>query len=163
MSEWYLELMRDSREALYRLIKHTEPGTGSYLHTAYAHLKQDIETKEQTRATDEWREAYDARRDAWRSLSRDERMHRVLNVIGDLALSVRAIAARFESEYPELSVYESDVRPLVYRLRDAGELDRREERHSSGSSRGFRYFRAQATDDTLASLEWALTDDETVA
>lgn len=157
----YLALIENAHEALRALLKASEPGTGLELHNAYASLTVRLETRktlavqryEDSAVEREWAE-HRARCAMWTQLPQVEKLHRVLNAIGDAGLTLRELTAKIKENHPELYVYESYFRGLVKELVEQGDLDRvKESRTPGGSQYRWRYHRHVELDPALAALE----------
>lgn len=170
----YRELQEAARDALYELLMQTEPGIGLTLHVAYGELRRQLERNDAARGRELWRQHLEEtreervreererreRRAAWGRMPYPERMHRVLNVIGDGRLTIREVYDRLKEAMPEADFYDNNVRLVVKRLHDRGDLDRVAEPRSPGSTAvRYRYFR-RAADPKLAELERQLNDKE---
>lgn len=170
----YRELQEAARDALYELLMQTEPGTGLTLHEAYGELRRQLRNDDAARGRELWRQHLEETREervreererrerqaAWERMPYPERMHRVLNVIGDGRLTIREVYDRLKEAMPEADFYDSHVRLVMKRLHDRGDLDRVAEPRSPGSTAvRYRYFRP-AIDPQLADLERQLNDKE---
>ena len=95
-----------------------------------------------------------------KTMPRVERVHLVLNALGDKRLTLGELSARIE-EQAGVWVYDSRLRPLVYQLHEAGELDRVGERRAKGDKPGairYRYLRRRELAGPIADLERALEE-----
>lgn len=174
MGDNYRELQEAARDALYELLRRTEPGTGLQLHKAYAGLEAQLGREDREEREREQREARNSERArqhaereqyfrarlAWTGLPMAERGHRVLNIIGDERLTIRQVHEQLVPQMPEARIYQPDVRTVIRLLHERGELDRAAEPvRPGGASIRFRYFR-RAVDPKLAGLERQLNDKE---
>jgi hypothetical protein len=160
MSENWLELLVEARDALRKVIKEAEPGTGWALHKAYGSLQHciDDETKANERPVMEsplLTQVNDnqERHRAWKRTPMYERERIALEALAEKQLTINELAERINEAQPELRVYEGDIRSLVYRMRDANELDRRGERWRNKTR--YRYFRRTRLEGTIAELDQA--------
>lgn len=150
----YTAAMQEARDALYDLLRLTEPGTGVELHAALAHLNRGLARRafdEEHRAAEPrhrptsrpsiprenherpgWDppvrppEKYD--RLTWHHTPHPVRARLVLTVIGDGVLSVKEIAAGLKAtageEYEGVAFSYSVVANELKRMAEAGEVER---------------------------------------
>ena len=153
----WLGLLEDAQTALEKVIRVSKPGTGMELHAAYRSLGL---IRERDAGPPAWREELIEQRNVWKRLSRLDRERLAIEVIGEKHLTVSELTARIESELggrSVVSVYVSDVRPLLARLIGAGELDRFGEQWR-GRTR-YRYFRRTQLSGPIAELERMFTEN----
>lgn len=166
-AEWYRELARDAQDALEKLLTHTKPGTGIYLHQALERLRIENERADREAATATTRtddvdvaklEAEDARKTAdrhWRMLERHARNRVFIEAIGDDRLTVQEVAARLPNHLPEWGNarpwYYHHVYPHLVKMIAAGELDRAHAEIVKGRP-VWRYFRRVDLEGPIADL-----------
>jgi hypothetical protein len=177
----YHDLQIAARDALYALLKETEPGTGIYLHQAYGNLRGDVERWEQ--AQEERRQKEARRRQQEKYAERDRRgailmglpragrERFVLELLGEDRLTLRELTERVQVRVCEqvgcegdprieAGVYEQDVRRTVMRMWRARELDRTPEPiRPGGKPIRYRYFR-RGLEGPIAELERAFHGGE---
>jgi hypothetical protein len=165
MSE-YVELLEDARDSLHDLIRYIEPGTGWTLHEAYNVIKKALKEEGTTDAPDdpaneererrmrEWHEGTEA----WRLLRWPGRERVALEALRDGRLTTGELVTRINAAQDECRVYVSDMRPLLKRMLEAGEVDREPEYRASGTLWRWRYFRRTKLDGPIADLNRALED-----
>lgn len=165
----YVELLEDARDALYRLLRQSEPGTGLALHLAYNHVNDALEQHQReagdrrtsrtaSSQAEEWRE----QRSAWRRIPAHERDRLVIQLLGSERLTVSELTRRLRTElagttdvlYPG----SAEVRPILKRLMTARELDRAPA-DRAGRTR-YRYFRRTELSGPIADLERMLQEPE---
>jgi hypothetical protein len=135
-SDEYRELLEEARDALRALLRGSEPGTGRHVQTAYNEIRKSLgETR--CAEIDDWNE----RRAEWGRIPRADRDYLALDLLGEERLTIAELTERFIAELPDCKVYDSDVRRVVRRLYEAGDLDREGERWRKGDSIRYRYFR----------------------
>ena len=93
--------------------------------------------------------------EAWRAAPTAARESRVLQVLGDDALTQRELRNRLEEAGAAL--YERDIRYLLTRMLRAGQLDRVKEPFRQTGR--YRYFRRRGLEGPIADLERAFHDD----
>ena len=168
MDEEYAELVRDAKDALYALLRETEPGTGVALHHACGDLRRmleehelalaEVEKQAEQDAARAEREAMRAAYEAWRDLSRQERQRHVIEVVGDRRLTGGEITARLQQKIGQTRrLFPSEVRPVLDRMVRDGELDRVMETSAKNTPR-YRYFRRPLSGE-IAALDRMLAID----
>jgi hypothetical protein len=94
--------------------------------------------RDQRRESEERQEADRAKRErernkqndaraGWTGLDRNVKMGRILTAMGADALVCKQIVKRIALAYPDICVYESDIRPLMDEMIATGELEREKE------------------------------------
>lgn len=155
----YRELETAACDALRELLTRTEPGTGLYLHTAYARLSGEIEASERPdapRITPQQTEGLgetilEQKARDWCRHPMAQRRHDVLNALGDDRLTKREIHERVADASPDDKVWMSNVETAVAGLWRQGELSREPESFR-GKTR-YRYFRRTDLDGPIADLD----------
>jgi hypothetical protein len=103
------------------------------------------------------REERRERRFAWKESPLVEREREALQLLGDDRLTIKEITERFNEAHPEPDIpiiFDTDVRPLMYRLLHAREVDRKAEpRVPGGKAVRHRYFRRQTLEGPIVDLE----------
>jgi hypothetical protein len=156
----YRELQDAALEALRDLLRATEPGTGMYLHTAYAALKKEAEAgPAPTPNTTLW-----DRKPQWNEvLSRAERDREVVEILAEQRLTISDLTQHLEKKHcPDLEVWPSNVVVVVNRLHKARELDREPETWRKTRTR-YRYFKRTALDGSIAALDRAFHEEAEAA
>ncbi len=155
----FRELLEEARDALRNVLKASEPGTGLALHSAYNTIKESIKTEEEAILAAERAEGTRERwaqlaeqRDQWKRLSIPERHRLTLELLGEDQLTAREVRDRLRGELGDWVVHDGDVRNELRRLIDAGELQRKLEPNTRGSTR-YRYFRNTHLSGPIVDLE----------
>jgi hypothetical protein len=159
----YLEAARDAHQALRRLLKMTEPGTGMSVHYAYAEIDRMLnrseeaaerqEAAERRAAGDRKRQERAEGRRLWKATPRAEREHWVLNALANDRLTVTEVWPRVQAAHPDCIFFDRDVAYIVKVLFGRGELERKGEPRAGGSGVRYRYFRSTELDPRLAEIE----------
>lgn len=163
MSNEYLEELENTRDALYRLTRVMEPGTGWTIHEAYNDVKAAIkaetgkDTGESDKPTDA-RAEYRARVDGWQKRPRVERERFIMDALGERHLTIREVTKRLGDALPEHHIYQGNVTGLISRMWKAGELDREPEMYRNRTR--YRYFRKVTLEGPIAELDRAFHDGE---
>jgi hypothetical protein len=166
MTDEYREATEDARNALRRLLKMSEPGTGLLLHNAYNALGRmldepekpppsllDFEREERERQDREQRERW-AR---WKNTPQHDRERLILEVLGDERLKSREVAARLEEKIGG-AVWYGPAYAALEKMRQAGEVDREPAEMYRGR-RVWRYFRRATLEGPIADLQRQLDED----
>jgi hypothetical protein len=124
-------------------------------------LRAAVESDDKARDRDEWlaeRSALENERQAvWKGMSASARESLVLQVLGDERLSIPALVPRLNAAlgYPpekySVVVYQHQVRTLVKRMFDAGQLQR--EPGAVGKGTAHRYSRNRTLEGAILELE----------
>ena len=163
MTDEYRELIGGARDALYALLRETEPGTGMNLHIAYRDLSRMLEPEPQRVATAVRPPAppkVERPPNFPRALTMREREHAVLSAIGDDRLTIAEVTTRAQAALTGMTVYESSVRSIVMRLYRAGELQRESEPAKRRNHVRYRYFRKAGLEGPIADLDQTFHADE---
>lgn len=158
----YVELMETARDAIRALLEKSDVGSGLDIRAAYNTLERTINKqnrkadKRPERDEQQQREEWHKARIAWKWTPMLERERLAIELIADRRLTVRELAGKLTEARPDCFVYESDARSLVYRLCDAGELDRVGEEWR-GRTR-YRYFRKVDLEGPIVGLDRAFRD-----
>lgn len=117
-------------------------------------------TADDRRAADQAR--WDARH-GWKMFPEHERFRAILDTLGDDALTVQEVADNFADHLPEWganrSWHYSNIYPLLQKLRDAGEVDRKAAEVRGGRP-VWRYFRRSELSGPIADIAAQFTNDE---
>ncbi len=100
------------------------------------------------------------RRADWVRIPAVERDRLALDAFGADRLIIRELTRRLEARFPDVSLYESDVRASVRRLLARGELTREPERYRKGDSIRYRYYRSTDLSGSIADLDRIFNEEE---
>lgn len=153
MSDDYIEACRKARRALKKVIRKSEPGTGWTLHKAYSELGRVIDRDDEPEVphrvgpSDEYWE----RRRGWTTMPMHLRQRVVLEALGDQRRTVRETLTRIEKTRPDLKLHDPDVRYVLDRMLEAGEVDRETEQFKNKPR--WRWHRNIDLHGTIADLD----------
>lgn len=154
----YRELQIEARDALTELLRHTEPGTGLYLHTALAQLKSNIAEGDKTETTPPLPPAAPTTTYWKREYSSQYRDREVLALLTDHQLTKREVLDHIRAAHPDMWVSLSTTDAAVNRLYLARELDRIAEPTANKRTR-YRYFKRTTLEGPIADLQRALDEE----
>lgn len=147
MSDRYIELCHTAKDALYELLKATEPDMGYKLRTAYSDLKTYI--AEHGEAEDSPAEPEPER---WGDLPIPQRQAHVLEHLGEDRLTISELTTVLEKAlHVDYSVYENWVRSAVNRMFKEGKLQREGEQWHSRIR--YRYYVPRELEGPIADLQ----------
>ena len=170
------ESMEDARGALDAFLGLCDHDGALFVRLAYGNLRdwlanRDGQEEETTEAAErgkqagpvEHRDDNSARRRVWKETPEDRRETLVLQALGNEQLTIREVMARVNFELGATDdgsrfVCEGDVRRVVMRMFDGGQLERAKEVFRNKPR--FRYFRITRLDGPIAELERAYHDGE---
>lgn len=173
MSDDYVDLVEKARDALYDVLKASEPGTGLLLHQAYAELKRTVARADGAEAPTladirrhreeeerRWKDEERAARCFKRHTTPREREQLVLTVLDGERWTSREVCDRLREQLPHFDIYRTDsvVTGAIKRLYDAGDLGR--EKITRGKREVWCYFRKTSLDGPIADLDRAFREGE---
>lgn len=164
-SDW-LEALEEAQEALRRVIKMAEPGTGIPLHLAYNQLKVVADRERQGTGREQPAAppqdaamTFAEARQRWRGLCWAQREQILLEALGDECLTPRELLPRVRRLLNlDYGVYDNNIRALADRMREAGELERHAEQWR-GRVR-YRYSRRTQLEGPIADLDRVFAERE---
>ena len=153
----YLALTRNARDALRAWLDETPSDGLSVVWSVCNGLDEALRQESEAR----WEE-YHERRRVWRQTPKDRRETLVLQALGSEQLTIREVMAGVNFELGATDdgscfVYEGDVRRVMMRMLDGGQLERAKEVFRNKPR--FHYFRTTRLDGPIAELEQAYHDE----